>query len=97
MESLFCELKLDVKALFNADLHLDRIVLLGLDTQVLNDELFFLRDSIIVTIDHHIDKVSQPNDNAVVWLKLFFDTIEREIIGHVVCEWTRWLQVTNKL
>ena len=66
MKSLLRELKLDVKALFNADLHLDRIVLLGLDSQVLNDEFFFLRDSIIVSIDHHIDEVAQPNDNPVV-------------------------------
>ena len=76
MKGLFCELKLDMKALFNANFHLDRIVLLGLDSQVLNDEFFFLRDSIIVSIDHYIDKVSKPNDNPVVRLKLFLDAIK---------------------
>ena len=85
MKGLFCELKLDMKALFYADLHLNRIVLLRLDAQVLHNELFFLRDAIIVSIDYHIDKVSQPNDDPVVWLKLFFNAIEREVICHVVC------------
>ena len=66
MKGLFCELKLDMKALFYADLHLNRIVFFGLDAQVLHNELFFLRNAIIVSIDHYIDKVSQPNDNAVV-------------------------------
>ena len=87
---MFCELKLDVQTLFNADFHLDRIVLLRLDTGVLHDELFFLGDAIVVTVDHDIDKVAQPNYNPVVRLKLFLNAIKREVIGHVVREGTRW-------
>ena len=66
MKGLFCELKLDMKALFYADLHLNRIVFFGLDAQVLHNELFFLRNAIIVSIDYHVHKVAQPYDNPVV-------------------------------
>ena len=97
MEGLLCELEFDVEALFNADLHLNRRVLARLLAHVLHDELFLLRDAIIVAIDDDVDEVAQPHHDAVVGFELLFNAIEREVVRHVVSERTGRLQVSHEL
>ena len=66
MECLLCELKFDMKALFYAYFHFDNRVLLGFHSNVLYDELFFLRDAVVIAIDDYIDEVAQANDDSIV-------------------------------
>ena len=97
MELALIEFELDVEALFNADLHLDRLVDFGLLTSVAHDEFLFLGDPIIRPVDNDKDVVAQPDDDSVIALKLLFDAVELEIVRHIVSEGTGRLQVSHNL
>lgn len=66
MEGLLCKFKLNVQALFNTHFHLYWVVLLGLCAGVLNHELFFFSDAVVVAIDDHIYVVPQSHDDSIV-------------------------------
>lgn len=93
MERILSKLEFNMQALFDTDLHLDGNALTGTLADVLHNELFLLRDSIVIPVDHDVDIVSQSYDDTVVALELLFDAVEGKVIGHVVCESTRWLKV----
>lgn len=91
------EFELDVEALFNADLHLDRLVDLGLLASVAYNEFLFLGDPIIRPVDNDGDVVAKLDDDAIVAFKLLLDTVELEIVRHIVSEGAGWLQVSHNL
>jgi len=66
MERLLSELKFDMETLFDANFHFDYRVFFWFYSNVLYNELFFLRDAVVITIDNDIDKVAQTNDNSIV-------------------------------
>ena len=95
---LLVELKLDVKAFFNANLHLDGLMLLHfLMDEVLYNELLFLRDTIVLPVDADVDVVADAHVDSMVRLELLLDSIEREIVCHVVGQRARRLQISNQL
>jgi len=94
VERILRKLEFNMQTLFDTDLHLDGNALTGTLADVLHNELFFLRDPIVIPVDHDVDIVSQSYDDTVVALKLLFNTIEGKVIGHVVRESARWLKVT---
>ena len=95
---LLVELKLDVKAFFNADLHLDGLMLLHFFMdEILHDELLFLRDAIVLPVDADVDVVADAHVDSMVRLELLLHSIEREIVCHVVGQRARRLQVSNQL
>jgi hypothetical protein len=97
MERLLREFELNVQALFYSHLHLDGVVLLGLNAQVLDEELLLFRDAVIVAIDHHVDEVAESHHDSVVRLELLLDAVKREVVRHVVRERAWRLQVTHQL
>lgn len=80
MELTLVELELDVQALFDADLHLDWSVCVGLLSLVGHDELFLLGDAVVVSVDHHVDIVPQLDNNAIISLELLLYSIELKVI-----------------
>ena len=84
MEGILRKLEFDMQALLDADLHLDGHACRGTLTDVLDNELLFLCDPIVVAVNHHVDKVSKPHNDAIVALKLLLDAIECKIVGHVI-------------
>ena len=97
MELARIEFELDVKTLFNADLHLDWLVDLGLLASVAHNEFLFLGDPIIRPVDNDGDVVAQLDDNAIVAFKLLLDAVELEIVRHIVSERAGRLQVSHNL
>ena len=73
-------LELDVEALLDAHLHLDRVVDLGRRVRLLNEELLLL-DHVarrVMARDRHADKVSQPHVQPVIALVGLLDGGEVE-------------------
>lgn len=97
MEFAAIKLKLNMQTLFNTNFHFDRSIVIWFSLNIGNNEFFFFRDSIIVSIDHNIYIVSQSNHNSVVAFELFFYTIELKIIRNIICQCTRWLKISNNL
>lgn len=97
MEGWVGELELYVQALFNAYFHFNRNIYLWLCAQVLYNELFFFRDSIVVPVYNNVDVVSKSYYNAIIGLELLFHPIEREVVSHIIGESTRRLKVSDKL
>ena len=97
MEGLLGELKLDVETLFNAHLHFDRVVLLGLLAEVLHDELLLFGNAVVVSVDDHVDEVAKAHHDSIVRLKLLLNAVKLEVIGTVICQAARGLQVTHQL
>ena len=95
MEGLLRKFKLNVEALLDAHLHLNGWILTRLLPNILHDELLFLRDTIVVAIDHDVDEVAQTDYYTVVRLKLLLDAIERKVIGHVVSQGAGRLEVAH--
>ena len=85
MECILCKLEFDVKAFFYAYFHFDGHACRGTLTDILHDELFLFCDSIVVTVDHDVDKVTKPHDYSVVTFKLLFNSVEGKIVRHIVC------------
>lgn len=86
-----------MKALFDADLHLDRLVHFGLLARVANDEFLFLGDPIIRPVDNDEDVVAQLNDDSVVALELLLYAVELEIVRDIVSERTGRLEISHNL
>lgn len=95
MELRAIELELNMQTLFDAHLHLDRSVLIRFSAGVGHNELFFLRYLVIITVDHHVYEVPKADYYAVVAFKLFFNSIELEVILHIVSETSGWLKISD--
>jgi len=91
------ELELNVEALFDAHLHLDRSVLVWLGARVGHYELFFLRYAVVIAVDHHVDVVPKTDYDPVVAFKLFLDPVELEVILDIVSKGPRRLKVSDDL
>jgi len=96
------ELKLNVEALLDADLHLDLLVLLllllvVLAADVLHDEVLLLRHPVVLPIDADIDVVADAHVDPLIRLELLLHPIEREVVGHVVGQRAGRLQIANQL
>lgn len=57
MELGISEFKLNVQTLFYAHLHFDRGIQLGFAANVIDYEFFFPCDSVVISVDNHIDVV----------------------------------------
>ena len=90
MEFALIEFKLYMQAFFYSYLHLYRPIDVWLDPDIRHNELLLFRYAIIVSVYHHIYEVAQPDDDAIVSLKLLLNSIELKIIGHIICEGARW-------
>ena len=97
MEGILGELKFDMEALFNTNFHLDWNKFIRLSTCILHNEFLFLGDSVIIPVNHDIDKISETHYDAVVGFELLLHAIKGEIIGHIVCQGAWWFKVSHKL
>ena len=68
-----------------------KTVFLWLLSLVAHDELFFFRYLIIIPVNHHVNVISQPNNDTVVRLKLLFDSVELKVVGDVFSQSSGWL------
>ena len=59
MECRISKLELDMQALFNADLHLDRWILFRKFSTIEHNKFFFFSDSVVVPVDDNVDEVSK--------------------------------------
>ena len=91
------EFKLDVQALLDAHLHLDRPVLIWLRARVSHYELLFLGYPVVVSVDYHVDVVPQPYHDSIVAFILLFNPVELEVVLYIVCQGPRWLKVSDYL
>ena len=80
MELGMVEFEFNVQALFYSNLHLYGSVGVRFLAEVGHNELFFLRYSIVGSVDHHVDVVAQVYHNTVVALKLLLYAVELEIV-----------------
>ena len=97
VEFAVVELELNMEALFDAHLHLNRPVLVRLRANVGYNELFLLGNPVIITVDNDVDVVPEPDDYSVVRFELLFHAVELEVVLHVVSQRARWLQVPDDL
>jgi hypothetical protein len=86
MELRLCELKLNVKALFDPHLHPDGRIQLRLLLLVEHYEFFFLRNLGVLSVDDYIDVVAHPAHYPIVSLKLLLAPIELEWVSRIVCQ-----------
>lgn len=91
------EFKFNMETLFNADLHFNGSILIWFLTKVCNYELFLLCNSIVVSVYHDVDIIAQPYYDPIVALKLFFNSIELEIILYAICKRTRRFEISYNL
>lgn len=97
MKLTISELKFNMETVLDTDLHLDGRVQLRLLIQVLNDELFLLGNLGVVAIDDDVDVVLDANHYPIVAFELLFSSIELEVVGMVIRQGARRLQVSDKL
>ena len=74
------EFEFDVQTLLDANLHFYWSVRIWFSSQVGHYEFFFLSYPVVISIDDHVDVVSQIDDYAIVCLKLLFHPIELKIV-----------------
>ena len=91
------ELKFDVQTLLDAHFHLYWPIGVRLSPHVGHNEFFFLRYAIVITVDHHVDVVPQVDHYTIVRLKLLLNSVELKVIGHIVSQSTRRLQISDDL
>ena len=89
--------KFDMQALLYSHFHLNWSILIGFRTKIGHYELLLFGDSIVVSIDDHIDVVTKPNYNTIVALKLFFNPVKLKIILNAICKRTGRLKISNNL
>ena len=97
MELGVVELKFNVKALLDSHLHLNRPVVVWLNTHVRYDELLFLRYAVVITVDHHVYVISQVYHYTIVGLKLLLNSVELKVIRHIVSKSSGRLQIPHDL
>lgn len=97
MELRVGKLKFDVQALLNPYLHFYRRVKRGLFTEILDNELLLFCYFVVAAIDHHVKVVADSHNDSIVGLKLFFDTVELEIVVHIISQAAGRLQVAHEL
>ena len=83
------EPKFYVQTLLNSYFHLDRDIDFWFDSLVVNDELLFFGDAIVIAVDDDVDVIAQPNNYTIVRFKLLFDSVEGKVICHVVSQCSR--------
>ena len=94
---VLAEFEFNVQALLDTYLHFNWFQVLWLLTNVRYQEFLFLCDAIVISIYHHVNVVPQFNDNSIVALIHFLNSIELEIISDIICECSRWLQIPDQL
>lgn len=82
-------LEFDMQAVFDADLHLYRIVHVRIGTKGMYNELEFFHDVAESPDDRHSQKVPQPHVGARVALEGLLDVCKLEIVGGVVRQFAR--------
>ena len=97
MEFTLIEFEFDMKTLFYTYFHLDWPISIWLLPNIWHDKFLFFRYAIVISVYHYVYEVSQPDDNTVVSLELFFDPVELEIIRNIVCKCARWFQISDYL
>jgi hypothetical protein len=91
VELTLVEFEFNMQALLDAHFHLYWSIRLWLLSLVAHDELFFFRYLIIIAVNHHVNVISQPNNDTVVRLKLLFDSVELKVVGDVFSQSSGWL------
>ena len=91
------ELEFNVKALLDAHLHLDWPVGVWLCADVGHNEFLLLRYAIVITVDHHVNVISQVYHYAIVGLKLLLNSVELKIIRDIVGQSSWRLQISHDL
>lgn len=97
MELRVGKLKFDVKALLDSYLHFYGRVKRWLVTNILDDEFFLFGYFVVATINYHVEVVADSDDNSIVGLKLFFNTVELEIVVHIISQAAGGLKVAHEL
>lgn len=82
-------LKLDMKTVFNTDLHLDRVVTISRHDIGMNPDILFLDNIGQSTQNGDPDKVSELDVDSMITLVLLFHILELEIKGGFVSKFTR--------
>jgi hypothetical protein len=91
------ELKFNVKTLFNSYFHLNWSISVWFLTYVWDDELFFFCYTIVITVDHYVNIVSQADHDSIICFKLLFHSIELEIVRDIICQCAWWLKISDYL
>jgi hypothetical protein len=66
-------------------------------SNILNNELFLFGYFVVAAINYHVKVVADPDNDSIVGLKLFFDTVELKIVVHIISQAAGRLQVTHEL
>ena len=75
------ELELNMEAVFYTYFHSDWIIDFRIRRfNMIDYEFLLFSDFIIVLVNHHIDKVPQPDLNTIVSFKLFVNAVKSKII-----------------
>ena len=91
------ELKLNMQTLLYTNLHLYWLINCGCLRDILNNKFLLLGDSVITSIDDHVDIVAESHHDSIVRFELLFHAIKGKIIGHIIGEGAWRLQVTHQL
>lgn len=87
-----------MKTVFYTNLHLDGFIYMsGFFDWIKHDELLFFSDFVVAAIDGYVNVVAETNYDAIVSLKLLFNSIEGEIVFNGICESSRWFQFLPQL
>ena len=91
------ELKLNMQTLLYTNLHLYWLIFCGCLRDILYNKFLLLGDSVITSIDDHVDIVSEAHHDSIVRFELLFHAIKGKIIGHIIGEGSWRLQVPDQL
>ena len=97
MELATVEFEFNVEALFDSHFHFDWAVVIRLCSSVGHNEFFFLCYAVVVSVDDNVNIVPKFDYDSVVAFKLLFDSVELEIILHIISQGAWWLKITHNL
>lgn len=86
-----------MQTLLDPHLHFYGRVKRRLITDILDNELLLFRYFVVAAINYHVKVVADSDNDSIVGLKLFFDTVELEIVVHIISQAAGRLQVTHEL
>ena len=85
------ELEFNMQTFFYPNFHFNRSICVWLYSDVRDNKFFFFCYPIIVSINDHVYVVSQLYHNTIVALKLLFDSVELEVVRHIIRQCAWWL------
>ena len=80
MEFTLVKFKFYMETFFNTYFHFNRPIYFRFSSTVVYNKFFFFSYTVVISINHHIYIVTQTNNYTVIAFKLFFNTVELEII-----------------